>query len=195
MRVSKGGDLLLCNDTDFDLHPVILNTAVLFNVGNPSAVSRSWQMKAALPIFPHYKVPLTFWYSWTRLRNRRSKNLIKFSQVYIAFVLRHVQCFEKKTTYWLNESWKTRLPKRLKCTIAVHTPFCLSHKFLWDMFFLKKQQQTNKHVYTTCSQMPVFAWYFALPMGLIVVIWFPYRRLFENRIFHWTFWVSAQCMG
>ena len=47
MRPSKGGDLL-CNDTDFDLHPVTLYieyialaTAVLFNAGNPSAVSRS----------------------------------------------------------------------------------------------------------------------------------------------------------
>ena len=27
MRASKGGDLLLCNDTDFDLHQPILNTS------------------------------------------------------------------------------------------------------------------------------------------------------------------------
>ena len=96
---------------------IALANTVLFNAGNPSAVSRSWQMKAALPIFPHYKVPLTFRYSWKRLRNRRWKNLKKFSQMYIAFVLQHVQCFEKTNTYWLNELWKTRLPKRLKCTI------------------------------------------------------------------------------
>ena len=96
-----------------------LATAVLFNAGIPSAVSRSWRMKAALQIFPHYKVSLTFQYSWKRLRNRRSKNLIKFSQVYIAFVLRYVQCFEKKNAYWLNQPRKARLPKRLKCTIEV----------------------------------------------------------------------------
>ena len=99
-----------------------LATAVLFNAGNPSVVSRSWQMKAALPIFPHYEVPLTFRYYWKRLRNRRSKNLIKFSQVYIAFVLWHVQCFGKKNTYWLNESWKTRLPKRLISLSYVNIP-------------------------------------------------------------------------
>ena len=29
MRASKGGDLLLCNDTNFELHPVILNTSHL----------------------------------------------------------------------------------------------------------------------------------------------------------------------
>ena len=69
--------------------------------------------------FPHYKVPLTFRYSRKRLRNRRSKNLMKFSQVYIAFVLWYVLCFEKKNTYWLNESWKTRLPKSWKCTITI----------------------------------------------------------------------------
>ena len=99
---------------------IALATAVLFNAGNPSAVSRSWQMKAALQILSHHRVPLTFRYSWKRLRNRRSKNLIKFSLVYIAFVLRHVQCFKKMNTYWLNESWKTRLPKRLKSTIVLY---------------------------------------------------------------------------
>ena len=97
---------------------IALTTAVPFNTGNPSAVSRSWQLKAALQIFPHNKVPLTFWYSWKRLRNSRSKNLIKFSQVYIVFVLWYVHCFEKKNTYCLNESWKTRLLKRLKFIIV-----------------------------------------------------------------------------
>ena len=96
---------------------IALTTAVPFNTGHPSAVSRSRQLKAALQVFSHYKVPLTFRYSWKRLRKRRSKNLIKFHQVYIAFVLQYVHCFEKNNTYWLNESWETRLPKRLKCTI------------------------------------------------------------------------------
>ena len=58
---------------------IALTTAVPFNTGNLSAVSRSWQLKAAPQIFPHHKVPLTFRYSWKRLRNSRSKNLIKFS--------------------------------------------------------------------------------------------------------------------
>ena len=91
--------ILLCNDTDFDLHLVIeyiaLTTAVPFNTDNPSAVSRSSQLKAALQNFPHYKVPLTFQYSWKRLRKRRSKNLIKFSQEYIAFVLLYVHCLKR----------------------------------------------------------------------------------------------------
>ena len=87
-------------------------TVVPFNTGYQSAVSRS------RPFF-HYKVPLTFRYSWKRLRKRRTKNLIKFPQVYIAFVFQYVHCFEKNNTYWLNESWETRLPKRLKCTISV----------------------------------------------------------------------------
>ena len=98
---------------------IALTTAVPFNTGQPSAVSRSRQLKAALQVFSHYKVPLTFRYSWKRLRKRRSKNLIKFPQVYIAFVLQYVHCFEKKNIYWLNESWETRLPKRLKCTIVM----------------------------------------------------------------------------
>ena len=97
---------------------IALTTAIPFNTGHPSAVSRSRQLKAALQVFSYYKVPLTFRYSWKRLRKRRSKNLIKFPQVYIAFVLQYVHCFEKKNTYWLNESWETRLPKRLKCTIV-----------------------------------------------------------------------------
>ena len=102
---------------------IALTTAVPFNTGHPSAVSRSRQLKAALQVFSHYKVPLTFRYSWKRLRKRHSKNLIKFPQVYIAFVLQYVHCFEKKNTYWLNESWETRLPKRLKCTIDM-IPLC-----------------------------------------------------------------------
>ena len=97
---------------------IALTTAVPFNTGHLSAVSRSRQLKAALQVFSHYKVPLTFRYSWKRLRKRRSKNLIKFLQVYNAFVLQYVHCFEKKNKYWLNESWETRLPKRLKCTIV-----------------------------------------------------------------------------
>ena len=115
---------------------IALTTAVPFNTGHPSAVSRSRQLKSALHVFSHYKVPLTFRYSWKRLRKRRSKNLIKFPQVYIAFVLQYVHCFEKNTTYWLNESWETRLPKRLKCTIVwfVYYIFCpdVSCIFLTD---------------------------------------------------------------
>ena len=99
---------------------IALTTAVPFNTGHQSAVSRSRQLKAALQVFPHYKVPSTFRYSWKRLRKRRTKNLIKFPQVYIAFVLQYIHCFEKNNKYWLNESWETRLPKRLKCTI-IHT--------------------------------------------------------------------------
>ena len=99
------------------IEKIALMTAVPFNTGNPSGASRSRQLKAALQVFPHCKVQLTFRYSWKRLRKRCSKSLIKFSQVYIAFVLQCVHCFEKKNIYWLNESWKTRLPKRLKCTI------------------------------------------------------------------------------
>ena len=97
---------------------IALTTAVPFNTGHPSAVSRSRQLKAALQVFSHYKVPLTFRYSWKRLRKRCSKNLIKFPQVHIAFVLQYVHCFEKKNAYWINESWETRLSKRLKCTIV-----------------------------------------------------------------------------
>ena len=52
---------------------------------------------------------------------RICKNLIKFPQVYIAFVLLYVHCFEKKNTHRLNESRETRLPKRLKCTIVLAT--------------------------------------------------------------------------
>ena len=39
-----------------------------------------------------------------KIKKRRSKNLIKFPQVYIAFVLQYVHLFEKNNTYWLNES-------------------------------------------------------------------------------------------
>ena len=101
---------------------IALTTAVPFKTGHPSAVSRSRQLKAVLQVFSHYKVPLTFRYSWKRLRKRRSKNLIKIPQMYIAFVLQYVHCFEKNNTYWLNESWETRLPKRLKCTIINCAP-------------------------------------------------------------------------
>ena len=154
LRASKGSDLLLCNDTEFDLgsiqtgrDSVKLTASLLhkkFEAARPvwmlrlinmcsktsapcftpstwcwRVTSRSQQLKAALQGFPHYKVPLTFRYSCKRLRKRRSKNLIKFPQVDIAFVLQYVHCFEKNNTYWLNESWETRLPKRLKCTISI----------------------------------------------------------------------------
>ena len=68
MRASKGGDLLLCNDTDFDLHIDILNTSHWQLLVYSVLVTR-WpylgheKSKAALTIFPHYKVPLTFRYS------------------------------------------------------------------------------------------------------------------------------------
>ena len=117
---------------------IALATAVPFNTGHPSAVSRSRQLKAALQFFSHYKVPLTFRYSWKRLRKRHSKNLIKFHQVYIAFVLHNVHCFVKKNTYWLNESWETRLPKRLKCTIATGVRLAK----LWT----KTMETTFRHV-------------------------------------------------
>ena len=97
---------------------IALATAVPFNTGHPLAVSRSRQLKAALQFFSNCKVPLTIRYTLKRLRKRRSKNLIKFPQVYIVFVLQYVHCFKKNNTYWSNESWETRLPKRLKCTIG-----------------------------------------------------------------------------
>ena len=55
-----------------------------------------------------------------KIKKTSLKNMIKFSQVYIAFVLRYVQSFEKKNTYRLNESLKTRLPKRLKYTMILY---------------------------------------------------------------------------
>ena len=124
LRASKGSDLLLCNDTEFDLHLVILNTLHWHLPFHSTLVTRgrrpylghdNWSCATC---FSHYKVPLTFRHSWKRLRKLRSKNLIKFPQVYIAFVLQCAHCFEKYNTYWLNESWETRLPKRLKCTIG-----------------------------------------------------------------------------
>ena len=126
LRASKGGDLLLCNDTDFDLHLVILNKLhrrlpfhSILVTRHPYLGHDNWRLRYRFfPIIKTIKVLLTFRYIWKRLRKRCSKNLIKFSQVYIAFVLRNVHCFEKKNTYWLKESWKTRLPKRLKCTIV-----------------------------------------------------------------------------
>ena len=147
LRASKGSDLLLCNDTEFDLHLVIhcieyiaLTTAVPFNTGHPSAVSRSRQLKAALQVFSHYKVPLTFRYSWKRLRKRCSKNLIKFPQVYIAFVLQYIYCFEKNDKYWLNESWETWLPK----TFQMHyRTISFSTNHYW--YFL--QQVCKNHQY------------------------------------------------
>ena len=42
---------------------IALTTDVPSNTGHPSAVSRSRQLKAALQVFSHYKVPLTFRYS------------------------------------------------------------------------------------------------------------------------------------
>ena len=76
---------------------IALTTAVPFNTGHLSAVSRSRQLKAALQIFSHYKVPLTFRYSWKRLRKRRSKNLIKFPQVVYCI------CFSVCTLFWKEE--------------------------------------------------------------------------------------------
>ena len=115
----------------FDLHLVILNTLHWQLPFHSTLVTRrpylghdNWRLRYRF--FSHYKVPLTFRYSWKRLRKRRSKNLIKFPQVYIAFVLQYVHCFEKKNTYWLNESWETRLPKRLKCTINYPLNSCIS---------------------------------------------------------------------
>ena len=123
LRASKGSDIILCNDTEYDLHLIILNTLHWQLPFHSTLVTRrpylghdKWRLRYRF--FSHYKAPLTSRYSWKRLRKRRSKNLIKFPQVYIAFVLWYVHCFEKKNTYWLNESWKTRLPKRLKCTIV-----------------------------------------------------------------------------
>ena len=132
-----------------------MTTAVPFNTGHPSAVSRSRQLKAALQVFSHYKIPLTFRYSWKRLRKRRSKNLIKFPQVYIAFVLLYVHCFEKKNTYWLNESWETRLPKRLKCTIVGIFSLC-------------------RFVEKVCAdrQLPGYSWCTSIAdFGLMTVTW------------------------
>ena len=34
-----------------------------------------------------------------KIKKTRSKNLIKLPQVYIAFVLQYVDCFEKNNTY------------------------------------------------------------------------------------------------
>ena len=123
LRASKGSDLLLCNDTDFDLHLIILYKLhwrlpfhSILVTRRPYLGHDNWRLRYMF--FSHYKVLLTIRYSWKRLRKRCSKNLIKFSQVYISFVLQYVHCFEKKNTYWLKESWKTRLSKRLKCTIV-----------------------------------------------------------------------------
>ena len=46
LRASIGSDRLLCNDSEFDLHLsyieyITLTTAVPFNTGHPSTVSRS----------------------------------------------------------------------------------------------------------------------------------------------------------
>ena len=112
---------------------IAFTTAVPFNTGHPSAVSRSRQLKAALQVFSHYKVPLTFRYFSKRLRKRSSKNLIKFPQVYTAFVLQYARCFEKNNKYWLNESWETRLPKRLKCTIVLVRTI---YKSYWPIYFM-----------------------------------------------------------
>ena len=87
------------SNVDTPIEYIALTTAVPFNTGHSSAVCRSRQLKAALQVFSHYKVPLTFRHSRKRLRKRRSKNLIKFPQVYIAFVLQYARCFEKNNTY------------------------------------------------------------------------------------------------
>ena len=122
LRASKGSDLLLCNDTEFDLLLVILNTLHWQLPFHSTLITRrpylghdNWRLRYSF--FP-FKVPLTFRHSWKRLRKRRSKNLIKFPQVYIAFALQYARYFEKNNIYWLIESWETRLPKRLKCTIV-----------------------------------------------------------------------------
>ena len=129
---------------------IALTTAVPFNTGYLSAVSSSRQLKAALQFFSHYKVPLTFWYSWKRLRKRRSKNLIKFPQVYIAFVLQYVHCFEKNNTYWLNESWETRLPKRLKCTIVALSECWSTVKKVAD----NKEDDISQYIMRTFCDCP-----------------------------------------
>ena len=63
LRASKGSDLLFMQWHRFWLTPsyieqIALTTAVPFNTGNPSAVSRSRQLKAALqgffPIIKYY---------------------------------------------------------------------------------------------------------------------------------------------
>ena len=114
------------------LHLVILNALRWQLPFHSTLVTRrpylghdNWRLRYRF--FPHYKVPLTFRYSWKRLRKRRSKNLIKFHQVSISFVLQYVHCLEKNNTHWLNESWETQLPKRLKCTIiSIPDPHYLS---------------------------------------------------------------------
>ena len=139
LRASKGSDLHLCNYYEFDLHLVILNTLHWQLPFHSTLVTRrpylghdNWRLRYRF--FPHYKVPLTFRYSWKRLGKRRCKNLIKFPQVYIAFVLQYVHCFEKNSTYWLNESWETRLPKRLKCTVVHMRQIRVVFKASWTVF-------------------------------------------------------------
>ena len=165
LRASKGSDLRIWLTPSY-IEYIALTTAVPFNTGHPSAVSRSRQLKAALHAFSHYKVPLTFRYSWKRLRKRRSKNLIKFPQVYIAFVLQYVHCFEKKNTYWLNESWETRLPKRLKCTISYRSRVKKSKNFHLS------PGQVHQNFYLSCYQITCpcqgkidYQWIFYLSTG------------------------------
>ena len=135
---------------------IALPTAVTFNTGHPSAVSRSRQLKAALQVFPHYKVPLAIRYSWKRLRKRRSKNLIKFSKVYIPFVLQYIHCFEKKNTYWFCELWETRLPKRLKCNIVVASSLAFS---------INEKHNDNRTVLMRCLQNATEA------LGMGIAFW------------------------
>ena len=156
LRASKGGDLLLCNDTEFDLHLVILNTLHWQLPFHSTLVTRcpylghdNWRQRYRY--FSHYKVPLTFRYSWKRLRKSRSKNLIKFPQVYIAFVLQYVHSFEKNNTYWLNKSWETRLPKRVKCTIVVISAYVdASRKFALIGNFWDTVDRGRKRAYVAC---------------------------------------------
>ena len=74
------------------------------------------------PLTPRYIFPLLSSIDISLFLKKIEKPSLKksdkiLSQVDIAFVLWYVHCFEKNDTYWLNESWKTRLPKSLKCTI------------------------------------------------------------------------------
>ena len=81
-HASKECDILLCNDTEFDLHLVILNTLHWQLPFHSTLVTRrpylghdNWRL-VALQVFSHYKVPLTFRYSWKRLRKLR-RNFIR----------------------------------------------------------------------------------------------------------------------
>ena len=162
LRASKGGGLLLCNDTEFDLHLVILNTLHWQLPFHSTLVIRrlylghdNWRQRYRF--FSHYKVPLTFRYSWKRLRKRRTKKLIKFPQVYIEFVLQYIHCFEKNDRYWLNESWEIRLPKRLKCAVSadisdISRPNTHTIRPVWHQLCLRiPAEQAESIAYTWAS--------------------------------------------